>query len=448
MRTLKAVALSSLLASIAAADLPREKHVVDKKPLPVTAKNELTFKARSDADVKVRELWYARRGQDGWGSWERHGVTFGRDNPIVWSPPEGHWKTYIRIEEISGLATPIPTAETNPSIEFIADRTAPKAGITFPSDGTKLMGSSPYNITWTVTDPHLHSTPISLYWAHDQEAEFKLLAEALPNSGTWTWNTPRDMTPAGRLKIVATDKAGNSSSAQVSGLTIDSISPRTKILGPTINASHQVALATSAHDGGPAGLAWVKLFYTNDGGATWSEGPQKADAPFESLDWKAPSDGDYGLVLVAADKAGNTSKIPAEAADIQAKLLVDTEKPVITLTTATGLRMAGASTDGPVRRVFKPGDRVQVDFRAQDQNLAADAASVYLQQETDAPWQPLGQNLPVNQAFTFDIPNISSASCRIKVQVIDLAGNPGEVVAGETFRVDNQVETGDVEVDF
>ena len=447
----KLCALSCLIAStglVHAADAPpKEKQPFGQDQVTVTSRADLTIgNSRSDSEIKQRELWYGKQANGQWGDWQKHGLSFGRNDPIVWAPPEGHWRVHVRIEDISGLATPVPTAETKGS-QVIIDRTAPSVAITSPSAGTFLRSGSVFDITWKVSDPHLHSTPVTIRWSRTGDKTFTTIAEHVPNSGSYRWSVPKEMTATGVIEIIAWDRANNVGSTQVESLVVDALPPRANILGPQITASQNVTLSTNARDAGPSGIAKVQLWHSADNGTTWNEGPNLTKEPWDKLNWKAPADGNYQLKLVATDHSGNTNPIPSTANDGQAQILIDTVKPTITLNSPIGVRQAGDG-QGSLRRIYKPDDQVTVNFTVNEENIAAGGVSVAIQLEEDAPWQSLGSNLDTNKAFSFPIPNANTNSARIRVQALDKAGNLGEIIAAETFRIRNTIDGGETVIEF
>ena len=447
----KLSALTCVVASLGllhAVDAPpRETQPFGQQQVPVTSRADVTINARSDAEVKQRELWYSQANGREWGEWQRHGLTFGRNDAIIWAPPEGHWRIYVRIEDISGLATPIPTAETDGQQSFIVDRTPAKVAITYPTVGTYLRGGDTYDITWEATDPHLHSSPVTIRWNRGGDAAFTTIAEHIANSGTFRWTTPKDMTATGIIEILAWDRAGNLGTAQVDTLVVDALPPSRNVLGPKIAATQDLTLTTTARDAGPAGMASLQLWHSADGGTTWNEGPVRSEEPWDNLSWTAPADGQYQLNLVATDRAGNATVIPSSSNDAQATILIDTVSPVITLASPIGLRQAG-NGDATLRRIYKPADQVSVAFNVNDENIGNGAVTVQLQIEEGAPWQNLGSGLPADKAFTFAIPDANTDTARIRVQALDQAGNLGEVLAAETFRIRNTIDGGQVTIEF
>lgn len=416
------------------------------KPVPVTAKKELTFTARADEDVKSRELWYGRWENGGWGAWQKHGLTFGRDTPIVWAPPEGHWRTYILITQVSGAAMPAPTSDTKGQTEFVIDRTPPQVSLQYPGDKAKLRGGQKYTIRWNATDPQIESSPISLRWSRGGDSTFDVIADAQPNTGSYDWVVPKDMTTNGLLQVNAVDRAGNVGSANSVQVLVDSIAPSGRILSPSITARPEVDLSINVNDAGPAGLSSTQLWISRDDGQTWTEGPMITEG-FKTIHWKTDGDGRYRLALLLVDQAGNMSPTPKGKSEDQFNVLVDSQKPVIELTSANGLSEADKPT-ATKRRAFKGGDRVQVQYIIKDVYLADNPVTVYLQTEPDKGWIEVGRGLSADAAFRFELPAHATKTARVKVSAIDMAGNVGETVASETFQIDTEVDPGMVGVDL
>lgn len=444
-RTATLVLAASVLG---ATELPREMQVVEERQVPVSSRAELTINARDDEAVASRELWFTSFDGKAWSEWRRHGVTFDRSTPITWAPAEGHWKIYVRITQISGLALPLPAeAKEGPFTEFIIDRTAPTVRILEPATGAKLRGGERASIRWEASDPHLHSSPITIRWSPGGDKDWTVVAEHIPNSGTFTWTIPQDMTPGGRLEITAADRAKpeNVGRAENTGIVVDALPPMRNILGPAIVNARQVNLQIKVQDAGPAGVAKAQLWFSRDNGGTWTGGPEVTSG-FSSMAWTAPADGTFLLALVATDQSGNINPIPKGANGAQASILVDTVAPVIALTSPFGVADAKASGEGSSRRIFKPGDQVVVRYRVNDGAPAARGVSVLLQAQTDARWEVLAKDLPIDAPYTFAIPDIQTKTARIKVQALDTAGNQGETISAETFSVDNKVDTGTVTI--
>ncbi len=409
------------------------------KDIPVMSAKDQSFPFKPPEGLARTELYYAAHDGAKWGAWQKHGQVFPKETPVVWAPPEGRWQVYLRPIMTSELAGPDPAKnpeQVKPQREFIIDRGAPQVAVTFPGAKAKLRGGDKYTITWTAADPYLRNAPISIKWSLDGSGTFATVASDQPNSGSFDWTVPRDMTSTGVLRVEAGDKAGNVGMTESTGILVDSIRPRGKVTSPEISAKVDTTLDLDVADTGPAGLTAARLWISQDDGTSWVEGPA-IEAPFKTVTWKAPQDGRFRLYVVATDGAGNVSTAPqGKVGDI---LAVDTAAPSVLLAAAIGI--SESTTAGPAsRRDFKPGDRVQVVFTAKDANLVANSVSVLWQTDAGKPWVELAKGLPVDQAFRFQIPSDApeTKSARVKVTAADAAGNVGEVIAAESFTIQTQ----------
>lgn len=463
MRTLTTLALSLFIcastfntADTAENERKKERHTIGGTAVPLTTRQELTFKgARSDADVRTRELWFRRNQgtgqQNNWGAWEKHPLDFGPQTPITWAPPEGHWQIYTRIIEISGNAQDIPTASTAKSkikSEFIVDRSAPSVALLTPKNGEILRTKQAFTITWTATDANLHSTAIDLYWSRTGSSEEILIASGLSNTGSYNWTTPADMANEARVIIKASDKVLNTGSAQTTNIIIDGAAPQRNILGPKTSMTQSLTLDTRVFDVGPAKqLAGMQLWYSSDNGVNWSQGPSASGNNFTTLAWTAPNDGQYMLTLVTSDIAGNKNAVPTSRHDAIANILVDSANPDIQLASTIGVQEPNAGKESS-RRTFKPQDSVVIAYTIQDMQLADTPVSIFFRNAADAPWESIATGLASDSSFTYTLPNVNSRNCRIKVEAIDACGNIGSIISSEDFTIDNKVEDSDVTVDF
>ena len=424
-----------------------EKQQIDDRQVVVWAKKEVSINATADdeEDVAFRELWYSSFDGKDWGPWAKHGITFPKNTPITWAPSEGHWQIYLRKVHISGAANAVPTAGTPGMKEFIIDRTPPTVTIGFPLPKAKLRGGQKYIVKWEANDPHLKAAPITLLWSRDGKGTFETIADNLPNSGSYEWLVPRDMTITGQLQVLAVDKAGNVGSAIADSILVDSVNPHGKVVGPQISAKAEVMLALDIADVGPAGLATARLWVSQDDGTSWNEGPFIQE-PFKSVAWKAPADGRFRLAVVATDQAGNVNALPKGKADDQFVLTIDTIPPSIQLGAAIGI--VEASKTSSAKKSFTPGTRVAVPFTVKDANLAPNSVSIFLQTEPGKPWKELAKGQPTDAAYRFEIPTPAAATktARIKVTAEDLAGNVGEVVSSETFEIDTGTKADVIDI--
>ncbi len=450
--SLFAPTLLAAIAMVSAADAPvpavavvgEETQQVEDRQVKVWARKEVTLTPRikGEADVASRELWYASFDGKTWGEWQKHGLSFQKEQPISWAPSEGHWKIYFRTILTSGLAAPVPEAATKAHGEFIIDRSAPTGSIDVPTSKAKLRGGIKYTIKWQAADKYLKASPITIRYSRDGKGTWDAIATDIPNTGSYEWTVPKDMTTAGQLQVLVADKAGNVGTVENQSLLVDSVNPSGAVTGPAISAKLDTALDTDVRDVGPAGLSAARLWISQDDGTSWVEGPFLTE-PFKSVGWKATTDGKYRLAIVATDQSGNVSATPKGKADDQFLFIVDTTAPAITLSSAQGIVEADKAVAG--RRAFKPGDRVAVPFAIKDANLTANSVTVLLQTDGKA-WKELGKGLPTDGAFRFEIPAIATKTAKIKVTAVDNAGNVGETVSVEGFEIQTAIDDIEVEI--
>jgi hypothetical protein len=443
-------ALFAAVAVVQAADVPavaavtEETQQVEDRQVKVWARKEVTLTPRikSEADVASRELWYSSFDGKAWGEWQKHGLSFQKEQPITWAPTEGHWKIFFRTILTSGLAVPVPEAATKAHGEFIIDRTAPTGAIDFPTSKAKLRGGTKYTVKWQAADKYLKAAPITIRYSRDGKGAWDVIAQDIPNTGSYEWTVPKDMTTAGQLQVLVADKAANVGTVESISLLVDSVNPSGAVTGPAISAKLDTALDTDVRDVGPAGLSAARLWISQDDGTSWTEGPFLTE-PFKSVGWKATTDGKYRLAIVATDQSGNVSATPKGKADDQFLFIVDTTAPAITLSSAQGIVEADKAVAG--RRAFKPGDRVAVPFAIKDANLTPNSVTVLLQTDGKA-WKELGKGLPTDGAFRFEIPAIATKTAKIKVTAVDNAGNVGESVSVEGFEIQTAIDDIEVEI--
>ncbi len=430
------VRLFALLPALTAGWLAAADVVVE---VPVLNKTDVTLRSREDGDVQSKDLWYSRHDGTQWGQWQKHSLPFGREDAVLWSVPEGRWRTYVQYTEISTLQSPAPAQVTDAGLftEFVIDRTAPVVVIQNPASQAKLRGGNKVTIRWAVEDLNMSPDSVTIEYARAGDGRFEPVAKGLANSGTFEWLVPTDMTISGAVRVTATDKAGNVGIKESTQLLIDSIAPSGRVTGPTISANLSNVLNLQIADAGPAGLASARLMVSQDNGQTWTEGPV-IEAPYSSVKWVAERDGRFRFAVVAVDQAGNSSPTPRGATEDQSVILVDTTKPTVVLAQANGVVEAEGMKP---RSAFRDGVRAAVQFDVKDVALATTPVTVWIS-TTPGKWDVLGEKLASDAAFRFEIPATASRTARIKVTAIDQAGNIGEVIAPQTFIIATEVKAG------
>jgi hypothetical protein len=109
--------------------------------------------------------------------------------------------------------TPTPGGGTSSgltlTINGTPDTTPPSVALTAPVGGENWGAGTTKSITWTATDNVVISS-VDLAWSSDGGATFpNTIATGVPNSGSYSWSVPVQLTSTARVRVRATDGSGN-----------------------------------------------------------------------------------------------------------------------------------------------------------------------------------------------------------------------------------------------
>jgi hypothetical protein len=142
-----------------------------------------------------------------------------------------------------------------------------------------------------------------------------LQAEDTTSPYTITWDTTTATAGSHTLSAVATDNAGNTTTASNVVVTVDNLNPTGSLTAPLASANvrgNAVNLTASSADGG-SGVASAKFQRSPAGGNTWTDIATDSSATggyTATWDTTAVTDGLYDLRVITADNAGNTFTSP------------------------------------------------------------------------------------------------------------------------------------------
>jgi hypothetical protein len=154
------------------------------------------------------EVWYTRDGQ----TWQKSPSGIQRENPYyVDVEEEGVYGfTFVARTGLGGGKEP-PTTGDPPQIWVEVDVTRPVVFLTATQPGS---GSRTLTVNWTATDKNLGRRPISLYFADEHTSQWLPIAVNLENSGSYAWQIPLSVPNSFKVRVDATDLAGNVGSAE------------------------------------------------------------------------------------------------------------------------------------------------------------------------------------------------------------------------------------------
>ncbi len=244
---------------------------------------------------------------------------------------------------LSAVATDAAGNTATASIPVTMNNTPPTVSMTSPASGSFVNGG-----TITVTANATDSVGVT-------GVQFKLdgtnLGAVITGAGpsyNLTWNTSGVANGPHTLSAVATDAAGNSSTATVP-VTMDSTPPAVSITAPVspayVNGGIITVTATATDGVGVTGVQF-ELDGANLGAVITGAGP------VYSVSWNAAgiASGPHTLSAVAADTAKNT-------AASSVSVIMDTTPPTVSLTAPT----TGSSVNGTVTITANASDNAGIN---------------------------------------------------------------------------------------
>jgi|GEM_PF-1409988 len=184
----------------------------------------------------------------------------------------------------------------------IVDRTNPVVSVTAPREGDRIPGGSAFNIAWESSD-NIAIASHDILLSTDGGANFSTtIAQGLGDVKSFSWDVPANLVaPQARIRVVARDTSGNSSSGDSRVFSVvDQIRPTVSITAPAGGATVSGAITVTADASDNIGVVSVKLFV--DG----NERGEDSTPPFTfTLDTTTLTNGNHALTAEAADAAGN-----------------------------------------------------------------------------------------------------------------------------------------------
>jgi hypothetical protein len=183
------------------------------------------------------ELWIT---QDGGRTWIRRGDDPDRVSPFdVDLGGEGTYGLCLVARSASGLGDQPPAPGDPPQSWVEVDSTPPVVQLLPPQVGTGA-NSGKVAIAWRVSDLHLPTKSVTLFWRADQPgADWQTLTDGLENAGQYVWAIPATVPQRFHIKVEAVDSVGHHGSAETTDMgpiMVDRSRPRSRIIGLDPNA--------------------------------------------------------------------------------------------------------------------------------------------------------------------------------------------------------------------
>ena len=337
------------------------------------------------------------------------GVTYtsiasNQTSPYSWTLPTLDSSTVrVRLSATDNAGNSASVQTTN----FTIDSINPAAAITTPP--LQLKGGQTYTINFSSSDANGINTH-SIYYASNGTT-FSLIATPAVGATTLSWIVPNDDTSTAKLRIVATDNAGRSTTSDTAAFIIDSTAPSVTLTNPPSilkgGSTYNIAFTHSDTNT----IASRTLEYAADG-TTFST--VIATSPTSTHAWTVPTVDTLNSKIryTVVDTAGNSTTITSTA------FIIDSTPPTLTITDLAA-NVAGASSQN-------------VSFTVTDSN---GIASKSLDYSTDGvTWTNISAAPTSPQSWT--VPSVDTTTMRVRISAVDSAGNTNSATT-TLFTVDS-----------
>ncbi|NJL24572.1 MAG: hypothetical protein HC902_04975 [Calothrix sp. SM1_5_4] len=192
------------------------------------------------------------------------------------------------------------TVSTLPStVQVTLDQTAPVLGI--PDLPLAIQGGVSRSVSWSAADATSGLQSVELHFAADG-VNFSLLSSLTSSSSPFAWSVPTGDHASSRLRIVATDLAGNSASVTTSSFAIDTVPPvltQSLLASPVTTNSSSVTFGGACEGDQPIVVSGAETGTVSCAGGAWTFTASKS------------SDGSYAYTFTQSDPAGNQASVGA-----------------------------------------------------------------------------------------------------------------------------------------
>jgi hypothetical protein len=210
---------------------------------------------------------------------------------------------------------------------IVIDGTPPSIAVTSPNGGEFLRGGQSYNITWTATDANV--APDSIELEYDDGNGWVTIATGEANDGSYAWSVPAINSNQVRVRVTASDLAGNTASDESDGpFVVDSVAPGVGDVsarqgGPELTPSGTaiqglVTIVVQASDNLSGVAAAPTVTVTPNGGSAEPAAfVDESPAGTFSYSWTVTPATPNGTATIAvgelADRSGNTADVVTDA---------------------------------------------------------------------------------------------------------------------------------------
>lgn len=325
-------------------------------------------------------------------------------------------------------------------VNMTLDQTPPVVGaLTVPSI---LAGGGTAPIAFSASDATSGLASLILYYAADG-VTFSQVADLTAGASPFSWAVPSDNTTTAKLRVIAIDNVGNSTTVDSNTFTVDSTAPSALSLAFTTPADFGTTSAslllskTAANSVSVTGCSGdaTKMFFkevdTTEGTApTAPTAPLATDVGWVSCatasTWTAVTgDGEKTYYAWAIDTAGNVSAVSNALT-----FVLDQSSPTLTL---TSFNSASVSIAG--------GTSHAITWTSSDAHFSA--TPIQLEYTLDgATWVTITAATANTGSYSWTAPSVDGggnpidlATANVRISASDLAANPTTAVTGTAFSI-------------
>ncbi len=265
--------------------------------------NNVSWVSSGEDDLDYFSLWYSDDVGANWNLLD--GSIASTTSVFSWNTPLVDASGQLLKLSVFDVST---NSTTTLSLPFTIDSTPPNTVVVSNPDALSLpwQGASTKTITWTGGDDlNLGATPILLEYSASGNFDDTVVMANVANSGSYNWTVPSVNTVLGaKIRVTATDLAGNQRVATSSAFIIDSLAPSLTLdadFGDTTAAfSPDPVIVDNVDTAGELSYSW-SVVSVPAGASLYFSVPFIAN-PNISGDLA----GVYTMALTITDRAGNS----------------------------------------------------------------------------------------------------------------------------------------------
>lgn len=312
---------------------------------------------------------------------------------------------------------------TSPStVSVVVDSVHPTLNL---SSTGNLGGGSVAGVPFIAADTLSGLATVKLYYA-ENGVNFTEVADLLNTASPYPWTVPMTDITTAKLRIVATDKAGNSNEVVSGSFTIDSQKPTAHLAALTASPTSSSSLDFSITLSESVQTISAASFSVTNGALTDLTGSGTSYTGTITPSIASGSSGTVSVQIASgklADGVGNTN-----IASNTLHWNVDLKGPVLNLSTPIVANSVRGSRPG------HPSE-VNISWTVTEPNPAANAYSVEYSTNAGSTWIPIASSLNTT-SYLWSVPDLNTSQAKLRLSGIDSLGNATSVVTPD-FIIDS-----------